>query len=130
MTWSFDAPGRLAAAGVDAETVERFERLAIDEESWGWVFSRDERSHNRRLPSPSEGFCASFCTKEAVLKAVRFPYDLTECELFYRPGETEHPVRLAPTFRTRHGVDHATAHVIRGETGELIVAAYLFAGAP
>ncbi len=118
----------MVGCGVDAELIERFrEHDDPDSEPWTALFSRREIDHNRRLNNPSLGFCASFCTKEALLKAVGVPIDYRSCELLFSPELEEQQVTLTQAFRDEHGVDGAVARVVlSGEPMECVVALCLW----
>ena len=111
---------------MDAERVDRFAELAGQMAPWPLVFSADEAEHHRGLADPAAGLCASFCCKEALLKAVGQPYDLRECELLYDPIALRQSVRVSTELRREFDFDHAWARIIRVADVELVAALFLF----
>lgn len=127
-TWSFEAGGRLIGCGIDAERVERFAKMArAGEDPLPMVFTTREVEHARSTASPAVSLAASFCCKEAVLKAIGEPYELTDCEIFWNLEEEEDQIALGEALRSLYGISSALG-VIRhaADQGEISVAAYLF----
>ena len=60
----------LLGAGIDAERIERFEKLASGGRVWRHVYSPRETGHLAAQPLAAHAFCAAFCAKEAVCKAL------------------------------------------------------------
>lgn len=121
--------GPLRGAGVDAERVERFAELAHGPRPWPLVFSAREAAHLMSLPDPAWGFCAAFCCKEALCKALGEPYPFPACEVLARPGQEEQELRVDPELRERHGIGAVVARVLvdhRADRGELVAAVCLF----
>jgi len=98
----------LVGCGIDCEAVARFApMLARDEHPMPFVFTRAEVDRARALPSPARALCACFCVKEAVLKALSAPCNLTDCELVLEPDGAA-SLRLAPSLVEEHGVGAST----------------------
>jgi phosphopantetheinyl transferase (holo-ACP synthase) len=131
-TWSFDSEHRLAACGLDVERVSRFRDMASDEAPMPMVFSAEEAARCRASDDPARAFCVCFCAKEAVLKALRSPYELTDCRVRPGPGATGATVELAGALAREHGVMTRGRLECTAVGGDgLLVAAYLFsAGGP
>jgi len=129
-TWSFDSEHRLAACGLDVERVSRFRDVASNEAPMPMVFSPEETARCRASDDPARAFCVCFCAKEAVLKALRSPYDLTGCRVDPRPGATGAAIELADDLAMEHGVMTRGRLECTAVDGDgLLVAAYLFSGA-
>ena len=94
----------LLGCGVDAERVARFRKFADETCPMPMVFSEAEVAHNRTLANPEVGFCASFCCKEALCKALEHPFNFPECEFLYRDAPAPHGVTLAPALRNELGI--------------------------
>jgi phosphopantetheinyl transferase (holo-ACP synthase) len=111
---------------VDAETIARFSRYADQDDPLPMVFSRQEVKHIHTLPDPALGFCSSFSCKEAVFKALDAPFNFTECELFYIPGE--HLQRPVLSFAAAGGilVSDCTVYFFSVRPAELVVVVHLF----
>lgn len=130
-TWSCDPPGgrgEVLGCGVDAERIDRFQDCCgPDGDPWPLLFTEREVEHNQGLDDPALGFCASFCSKEAVLKAVGVPIDYQQCELLLYPNEEMQIMRLAPEFSDEHGIDGAMAQVMQPVgSGECVVAVCVY----
>jgi phosphopantetheinyl transferase (holo-ACP synthase) len=131
LTWSFEETLTLLACGIDSERIGRFRDWTSGADAApAWIFSGAEREHFLALAEPSRGCCASFCCKEAVLKALGEPFDYRACELLYHPGDRVQEIRLDRELAARHGVGRSTAVILVNalDEEEMIVAAYLFAG--
>lgn len=129
LTWSFEETKRLLACGIDSERIERFRAWASGtDEAPGWIFSEGERKHFAALAEPARGCCASFCCKEALVKALGEPFDYTACELFYNPEERVHEIRLDRELAAKYGVGKSIAVALTSalDEEEMIVVAYLF----
>jgi phosphopantetheinyl transferase (holo-ACP synthase) len=123
--------GSLCGVGVDAEPVWRFEKLASDERFRHRICSPREAEHLASQERPALAFCASFCCKEALCKALGEAYAFPECECFHRPGASELELVLSPSLRERHGLAGARAGFherFLGERGECVVEVHLFRG--
>jgi len=129
LTWSFNETLALLACGIDSERIGRFTTWASGKDSApGWIFSEAEQKHFAALAEPAHGCCASFCCKEALLKALGEPFDYAACELFYHPGDRVHEIRLDRELAARHGVGKSIAVTLINalDEEEMIVVAYLF----
>jgi phosphopantetheinyl transferase (holo-ACP synthase) len=118
-----------AGVGVDAEEVRRFEKLAVGAARWRLVFTPREAEHLAAQPRPAVAFCAAFCCKEAVCKALGERYPFVECECRFAPGGRVAEVELAPALRERHGVGGIRMRLRERypqERGECVVEAHLF----
>jgi phosphopantetheinyl transferase (holo-ACP synthase) len=90
------------------------------------VFSRKEVVHIRTLPDKALGFCSSFCCKEAVFKALGVPFNFTECELFFIPGQQLQRPVLSFSQQNALLVSDCTAGFFSPQTGEQVVVVHLF----
>ena len=90
------------------------------------VFSRKEVEHIRTLPDKALGFCSSFCCKEAVFKALGVPFNFTECELFFIPGQQLQRPVLSFSQQNTLLVSDCTAGFFSPQTGEQVVVVHLF----
>lgn len=118
----------LAGVGVDAERIERFEKLAAGAPRWRHVYAQDEAEHLSSLDQAALRFCAAFCCKEAVLKALGGRYPFTECECRFQPGSLEPAIALSPALREQHDLAavHARFHGrFPGERGECVLEVHL-----
>ena len=127
-TWSFEHTEPIFGCGVDAERTDRFrDCCAPDGEPWTALFTPREVTHNSTLDDPALGFCAGFCSKEALIKALGVPIDYRQCELLLSPPEEVHSLHLAPEFCDEHGVFRGVARVMHhAETRECVVAVCVF----
>lgn len=90
------------------------------------VFSRDETAYIQALDRPADGFCASFCCKEAVFKALSQPIDYLCCRLFYIPGEElQNPV-LTLTDPAYPEIAACSARICFSAADEMIAIVHLF----
>lgn len=128
-TWSSDCGLALRGAGVDAETVARFDTQGSGGNPLPAVFSPRESGHCLGLANPAAGYCAAFCCKEAFFKAVDRPFSPHECELLLDPAAERHSVLLGPEVREECGVEAAEAHVAFSE-GECVVVVHVFSRSP
>ena len=109
-TWNFSTDLPLKSCGIDTETIDRFSRCAPPpEHSMPFVFSKREYDHAFSLPEPSRGLCAAFCCKEAFRKALAEPYNYTDIELEWHPGDEEHKLVLDAKLKEQHGILDASA---------------------
>lgn len=100
LTWHYNHHYKLASCGVDAERVDRF--LSITRESdfpMPFVFSTKEIKHNQNLANPLRGFCASFCCKEALFKAISASYNFPECEFFLEEAKNSHRLIISEKLK-------------------------------
>ncbi len=89
------------------------------------VFSAREVEYINRLADPAFGFCAAFCCKEAVFKALGQPINFVECELLYIPDQVIQQPRLS--FGTAiPEIADCSVRIFPNLPGELVAVAYLF----
>lgn len=124
-TWTFETGRRLIGCGVDAERPARFEKLVGEKTPWHLVYSEREVAHVRGLPNQALGFCAAFCCKEAVVKAVEDSFPFSECEVFYEPDGTAN-LSLSSRFSQEWGVQAADVRISRPTDEEVVAVVYLF----
>jgi phosphopantetheinyl transferase (holo-ACP synthase) len=120
---------RLAGVGVDAERIERFEKFAAGAPPWRYVYSPAEAAHLASLPRAAEAFCAAFCCKEALCKALGERYPFPECECRFSPGALEPQILLAPGFLECRGPAAARVRMHGPQfdgRGECLVEVHLF----
>lgn len=134
LTWTYSSSHPLLGCGVDAERIDRFSVLsANDDHPMPFVFSAREVAHHRRLETPARGFCASFCCKEALRKALPEAYHFPECELLADDYNDWQDVRLSPQLRNTFHIDHARARIVEidyGDFRECLVTVYVFGNLP
>jgi phosphopantetheinyl transferase (holo-ACP synthase) len=124
---------RLARArrgiGLDAEQVTRFEKLADGSRPpWRLVFSAREAAHLAAQPEAARAFCAAFCCKEALCKALGESYSFPGFECLYVAGAVKQEFILAPDLEERHGIGEVRVKIdeqFLGERGEFVVEVYL-----
>lgn len=124
-TWTFESPLRLIGCGVDAERPSRFEKLRDVERPWHLVYSEREGRHVRTLADQALGYCAAFCCKEAVMKALEEAFPFPECEVFYEPDRGV-KVALSPRLARRSGVRATEVRLSHPAPDELLAVVYLF----
>lgn len=90
------------------------------------VFSSAEREHIRALPDQAEAFCASFCCKEATLKALGRPFQFTSCELYYQPGHALQRPVISASDRTLAHILDSTVRFFQPFSGEMVAVVHLF----
>lgn len=123
------AGGLLIGVGVDAERIGRFEKLAAGGTAWRHVYSSREAEHLAAQPQSALAFCAAFCAKEALCKALGSAYPFRECECLHLPGLAELELSLSPGLKERHGLGRARVRFHAAyppERGECVVEAHLF----
>jgi phosphopantetheinyl transferase (holo-ACP synthase) len=125
-----DRPARTPRGiGLDAEQVTRFEKLADGSRPpWRLVYSAREAAHLAAQPQAARAFCAAFCCKEALCKALGESYAFPEFECLYRPGAPEQEFVLAPGLKERHGIERMRVNIdeqFLGERGEFVVEVFL-----
>jgi phosphopantetheinyl transferase (holo-ACP synthase) len=114
--------------GVDAEQVSRFEKFAAGERPWRLVYSEREGSHLAAQPQAAQAFCAAFCCKEALYKALGEFYSFPQFECLYRSGVPEQEFVLAPGLKERLGIGEVRVRIdeqFLGERGEFVVEVHL-----
>ena len=114
--------------GLDAEQVTRFEKLAAGDKPWRHVYSAREAAHLAAQPQAAQAFCAAFCCKEALCKALGEFYSFPEFECLYRAGAPEQEFVLAAGLKERHGIAEVRVRIdtrFLGERGEFVVEVYL-----
>ena len=129
LTWSFDERLALLACGIDSERIGRFRAWTSGKDAApDWIFSEAERRHFENLDEPARGCCASFCCKEALMKALGEPFDYTACELLYHPGDDVHEIRLDRELVERYGIGKSKAMTLTNalDEEEMILVVYLF----
>lgn len=124
-TWRSDTFGTLVSVGVDGETIDRFSKITPSENSWEWVFSGEEIRHNNSLPAPSVGFCASFCVKEALIKAFRETFPMYLSTFTFDGCGLMQQVKLPPDLLAAHGASLALARV-EAVGPDLVASVYLY----
>lgn len=117
------AAAALSGAGIDAERVERFGRFLETRPALLRIWSERELEHARGLESPALGLAASFCCKEALLKALggRFPFG--SCEVLLDPRRGRQELLLEAGLLAARGVGAAEAALDCGQLegrGELL----------
>src|SRR5512138_994962 len=127
--WEDGDSGSPRACGVDGEQVRRFAKLVGVRDPWPQIFSAREAAHAAAAPDPAAALCASFCCKEALVKALEAAYPYRECELFLEGGQEEQDLVLSPGIRESHRVLRARARVFSAREGELVAVVCLY-GAP
>ncbi len=126
ITWPLDSSVSFRRVGIDAESPERVWSLLCSGGRPGpHVFSSREVAHNRTLPDAAAGFCACFCTKEALFKALNRSYNYLECELFLNPAAEEQELHLSPALQRECGIGASLAKVVFPGTGECLAAVFL-----
>ncbi|HEY5997766.1 MAG TPA: 4'-phosphopantetheinyl transferase superfamily protein [bacterium] len=123
----------LVGVGVDAEDVRRFAKIAAGAPRWRLVFTEREAEHLAAQPRPALAFCAAFCAKEAVCKALGERYPFVECECRFPGGGRSLEVIAAPALLESRGIAGIRVHLREhypDERGECVVEAYLYRGAP
>jgi len=113
---------------VDCEEIARFApMLAAEAHPMPLVFTRAEVDRARALPAPARALCACFCAKEAVFKALRTPYNFTDCELLLGAEDTAE-LRLTPALAAEHGIGSSTIDVcdVEEADGAVMVVVVLF----
>jgi 4'-phosphopantetheinyl transferase EntD len=92
----------------------------------GFIFSRKEAAHCQNTGNTLTALCAAFCCKEALFKALKKPFNFDQCELFWNPSDTVHPVFLAGSLVEEFALAESIAcvEVYRQKECEAIV--YLF----
>ena len=130
-TWTCESSGRVLGCGIDAERIARFRAEGgFGTSPWTALFTAREIAHNRQLEDPALGFCASFCSKEAVVKSLGEPIDYRDCELLLEPGQELQELRLAPRLCKDHGVVAWSARALQpAERDECVVVVVLFGAA-
>jgi phosphopantetheinyl transferase (holo-ACP synthase) len=102
----------LLGCGIDSEKISRFSSAAHDDgHPFPFVFSQAEISHCRGLDNPAQGLCASFCCKEAMRKAIFFPYDYTDCEAFFEEHDLTISVHSAEALLAEFGIEEIKAEM-------------------
>ncbi len=124
-TWTSESALPLIGCGVDAERPERFEKLGATTKPWRLVYSEREVAHASGLPDPALAYCAAFCCKEAVVKALEESFPFPECEVFFTPGGTA-SIRLSDRLAAERGVAAAEARLSGPRDGELTAVVYLY----
>jgi phosphopantetheinyl transferase (holo-ACP synthase) len=129
LKWSFDA-APLLGVGIDAEQVERFDRVAAAPAGWDFAFAPAEISYALCQAEPARALCASFCCKEALFKCLRHPFNYPECVLRYEPGQRDYELELSGQLGQDLRQARVHAAVWTEDQGREMVAAVLLARGP
>lgn len=126
--WIFSSKRKIFGCGIDSERIDRFADVEKSGEwSFPFVFSRREYTELQLLSNPRAGFCASFCCKEAVHKAVGEYFNYTQCVLRYQPGRRIAPIEFGKEFIEAYTVSHGIAEIMPlPSVGEITVSVVLF----
>ncbi len=125
LTFSFNSSHSLIGCGVDGESVTRFTSLVNVPQPFPFVFSQEETEYIQGLADPAEGFCAAFCCKEAVFKALGKPFNYTDCQFFHEEDkEIQHPVFTTMDEFSR--IADCQVRIISTLPGELVAIVHLF----
>lgn len=125
MNWTCASPAPLLACGVDAERIERFDHLAGEERPWPLVFSARECAQARTRTRPAESFCAAFCCKEALVKAIEQPFHLPGCEFLGDPQASDGVLELSEEIVRPFGIGAARVRLMRPTPEEIAAVVYL-----
>jgi phosphopantetheinyl transferase (holo-ACP synthase) len=132
-TWTFSHQGKPVGCGVDLETIDRFSCVLEDDaHPMPFVFTRNEIDHARIQHGSACALSACFTVKEAVRKALRAPYNFTECELFPIFIGNEYIFEGAPILsdavKQAHGLSGAAVRCSFDQEagGEMLTAVILF----
>jgi phosphopantetheinyl transferase (holo-ACP synthase) len=126
----FDSTRALAGCGIDCEKISRIASIiGVDDHPLPFVFSTAEIEHCRKSAAPAQTLCAAFCCKEALCKALRRPYNFTECEAFFDGKSFTIAVRTSEAFRSENGFAELRAAIATNplDNDELIATVYLLA---
>jgi phosphopantetheinyl transferase (holo-ACP synthase) len=124
-------PPAALGIGLDAEQVSRFEKFAAGASPWRFVYSPREADHLATQPQVARAFCAAFCCKEALCKALGEAYAFPQFECLYRAGVLEQEFVLAEDLVARHDIANLRVSVderFLDERGEFVVAVQLTRG--
>ncbi len=126
--WTFSSSRKIFGCGIDSERVERFGTFRNSEDRpFPFVFAPGEHQRLLLLEDPPNGFCAAFCCKEAVHKAVGAFYDYTQCVLQYEPWRRIAPIQFADEFLETYAISGGIARIQSQSTaGEITVSVVLF----
>ncbi len=119
---------RLAGCGIDAEQLDRFQKFADGARPWPFVYSDREIAHDRSLPWPAAGFCAAFCCKEALYKALSAPYTFTECELLAEWEDDAPRLHLSATLRAQYTIADTAVRLRWTPWRECVAEVHVFTG--
>jgi len=123
----------LLACGIDSEKTSRFLTAAQDDDHpFPFVFSSAEIAHCRGLDNPAQGLCASFCSKEAIRKALASPYNYPDCEAMFHEHDRSISVRPSEAFLAEFGIGEIRAEVTHNpwDGNEIIVVVSVFGPVP
>ncbi len=82
-TWTYKTVENVAGCGIDLETVDRFKNIVENVNCpMPFVFTKQEIDHSSKLINAALGLCIGFTVKESVKKALKTPYNFTDCEVF------------------------------------------------
>lgn len=108
LTWIFKSSNDLISCGIDSENIPRFKRmLNVPENPLPLIYTTKESEYNYKLSRPELGFCACFCFKEALYKAIGGDYEYDECELFLDPNRVSQKLVFKRGFLNRYGIKKA-----------------------
>ena len=127
-TWTFEEDVPLLACGVDSEQIERFRGMDLEGNPMPLVFTDREVARAAASERPERVLCACYCCKEAVLKALKEPYDFADCELILEGAADRERIGLAEALMARRGISRAVARILPEADGEeeVTLVVYLF----
>jgi phosphopantetheinyl transferase (holo-ACP synthase) len=130
LTWTFNSRLTFVSCGIDSEHVARFGKWRSDRSDFlPFVFTKKERSHCRLLRNPAAGLCSAFCVKEALLKALCRPYDLTDCEFLYHKMPQNSLFSISGKTGAAMGKIHPAVKFLSPVRGQMTAIVYLLGAA-
>ncbi len=123
---NFSTNLRLIGCGVDGESISRFLSYVGQSAPLPLVFSSREVEYINSLVEPACGFCAAFCCKEAVYKAISQPMNFIECEFLYHPEkEVQQPI-LSFAGDGIPKIEECRVNILQLQPDELVAVVHLF----
>ncbi len=129
LTWSFKASKPLLRCGIDAESVDRFEKLlAQDSRPFPLLFNDREIQYIQSGSEAAWKFCVAFCVKEALVKSFGESYDFLEVQVFPKHDESLQTIEFSPEFEKQSGITKSVFKILQDElpSKEIAVIVYVF----
>ncbi len=126
LTFKSESHHPIIGCGIDCETISRFTKYIDQPHPLPFIFSRKEVEHIHTLEDKAIGFCAAFCCKEAVFKAIDQPFNFNQCQFFYQPNRKTQPPPLLESIDSFAAVSRCSINIHFPDDIELMAIVHLF----
>lgn len=122
-TQSYNSSFPLKSCGIDIEDSDRFDKWA--ETPPPFIYSADEIELAKQFDDPKPFLSAAFSLKEALFKALREPYNFTDCCLSEFKFNRLLPLHISSEFRKEYNISSLTYRLCDLRKSLIIAEVYL-----